>query len=358
MIATAVEKTCILKTAGYAINERVAPSINAKLTDYSPISPASTVKIYEFAEADGFLWAKTVYGWFVVRSMDNGEWWSYGVEGASEVCVDIPGWPGGLIPPVPIAANIGVWVGPGADISELIEFGNQLYAAGYKPAATVYGANEHAKTLYLAGWTIALRPWIGDCPELYGDPVASANKWVDKAISAIGDTPYNWLVLSNECAWPSAEWLKAWIDTAVNKAAEWGVKAIVPVVFNPGAPELDWVATVAQAYRDSPMPACWGMNLYPAKQGVSLSQRDDWTQWTTFRYELYRNTLDGIPMCVTEAARSDGSEAPDFDDIARFVKAYSDDFEWLTLWYDAMPLGHWPDATLRGKLSQLTEALK
>jgi len=94
--------TCIVKTRGFAVNERTDHAVTAPKTEYSPIPPASTVMVYEFWQGPTYLWARNVYGWFAVRA--GSSWWVDGVEGTTETCVDVPGWPDGLPPPAPIVA--------------------------------------------------------------------------------------------------------------------------------------------------------------------------------------------------------------------------------------------------------------
>ena len=96
------------------------------------------------------------------------------------------------------------------------------------------------------------------------------------------------------------------------------------------------------------------MNLYPTIDSMKLTATAGLAAYTTWRYKLYRNQLPaGLPLCATEIAAGQGNEPPDFADIGRFMDMAGDDLLWGTLWYDAVELGHWPNATLRGKVGQV-----
>lgn len=352
------DKLCLVKVGASAVNERTAPSTSAPKTATSPVPAASPVKLLEVREAEGYLWGRSALGWFVIRQ--GASWWVYGIEGATELCDEVDGWPEGLEPPAPIArTEFGLWVGPGADLGELITFGQMLKAAGRTPAATVYGNDQAARALYGEGWTVALRPWIGDCPATWdGAPDANARTWVNRAVDATAGVPRHWLVLSNECGgWPSLDYARDWIAAALDQAARRGVRAAVPVVWNSGAPELHWVPALAPVYHAAPVAAAWGVNVYPVTRGVALAERSLGTLWTTWRWQMYRDALGGLPLIATEAARGDGSERAEISDLGRWAREVDGVFAWATFWYAAMPLGNWGVATLRGRLGELAQAL-
>ncbi len=350
-------KACLLKTFGSAINERTAPSASAPKTATSPIPAGSIVKVFEFASVEGYLFARNEFGWFVTRQGTT--WWVYGVSGATELCQDVPGWPPGLAPPADLVrGSPGVWVGPGANRDELIAFGVQIKAAGYQPAAVVYGEPATAEVLLARGWQVALRAAsVPDCPDMALLPETSAARFAAQVIAAVG-TRAQVVVLANECAWPGAQYVAAWVKAAGHAAAAMGVRALVPVVWNPGAPPLEWVPALAPAYRSGPIALLWGMNVYPARSGVGLAARDGFTAWTTWRWELYRAALAGVPMAITEFARGEGAEPPDVQDIRAWWQQVREAVVWATAWYAAAPLGHWAAANLRGRLGELAGALQ
>ena len=352
------EKTCLVKLGAFAINERTGPSATAPRTPYSPIPAGSIVKILEVAEADGYLWARNYSGWFVIRQ--GTVWWVYGVSGATELCDEIPGWPVGLPPPDPLVrASPGVWVGPGANRDELLRFGAQVRAAG-QPASLVYGEPYTAELLLANGWFVLLRAaGVPDCPDMTLSPVVSAEQFTNAVVNEVGRQSHA-LVGANECTWPSATWARDWVRAAAQTAAGRGVRALVPIVWNPGAPELDWVPVLAPAYRDAPIVVIWGVNTYPVRVGTGLAVRDAYTQYTTYRYELYRHHLRGVPIVITEYARGDGSEPPDFADIRTWWGLVRSQVDVATAWYVSGPpgLGHWIAANLAGRLADLAAALQ
>ena len=351
-------KACLLKTFGSAINERTAPSASAPKTATSPIPAGSIVKVFEFVSAEGYLFARNEFGWFVTRQGTT--WWVYGVSGATELCQDVPGWPPGLAPPADLVRGLpGVWAGPGANRDELLRFGAQVRAAG-QPASLVYGEPYTAELLLANGWFVLLRAaGVPDCPDMTLSPVVSAEQFTNAVVNEVGRQSHA-LVGANECTWPSATWARDWVRAAAQTAAGRGVRALVPIVWNPGAPELDWVPVLAPAYRDAPIVVIWGVNTYPVRVGTGLAVRDAYTQYTTYRYELYRHHLRGVPIVITEYARGDGSEPPDFADIRTWWGLVRSQVDVATAWYVSGPpgLGHWIAANLAGRLADLAAALQ
>jgi len=283
------------------------------------------------------------------------------VSGATELCQDVPGWPPGLAPPADLVRGLpGVWAGPGANRDELLRFGAQTKAAGVQPAATIYGEPYTAELLLANGWFVLLRAaGVPDCPDMTLSPVVSAEQFTNAVVNEVGRQSHA-LVGANECTWPSATWARDWVRAAAQTAAGRGVRALVPIVWNPGAPELDWVPVLAPAYRDAPIVVIWGVNTYPVRVGTGLAVRDAYTQYTTYRYELYRHHLRGVPIVITEYARGDGSEPPDFADIRTWWGLVRSQVDVATAWYVSGPpgLGHWIAANLAGRLADLAAALQ
>jgi hypothetical protein len=348
--------SCLVKLGGFAINERTAPSASAPKTATSPIPAGSLVLITEFTAAEGYLWAHDAFGWFVVRQGTS--WWVTFTAETLEFCIELPGYPTGVQPPNPIVRALpGVWAGPGVNRDELLQFGARVKAAG-QPAATVYGDAYTAELLSANSWFVLLRAaTVPDCPDMAIAPATSAQRFITRVLDAVG-VRAQVIVGANECGWPSAAYARDWVRAAAQTAAARGVRAIAPVVWNPGAPELDWVPVLAPAYRDAPIVVAWALNLYPARANTGLAVRDDFTAWTTWRYEMYRHHLRGVPLVVTEFARGDGSEPPDFADIRAWWALARYQVDVATAWYAAAPLGHWAAANLRGRLGELAKALR
>jgi hypothetical protein len=249
----------------------------------------------------------------------------------------------------------GIWAGPGANRDELVHFGNQLTAAGVRPAATVYGDADTARALHRAGWVVAWRAPVGDCPDNTHPAEISARVWWSTVMAGSGQVTYTWLVISNECWWPSGEYLRDWISEIVDRARAAGVPRIVPTVFNSGAPDLAWsqiLRPVLIKLRDA--GGCIGFNAYPVKPDAGLADYDSWNQYTVYRYELL-DLPTGLPVCITEFAAGDGNQLVDFQDIAGYVRRVNGTVLWATAWYDAMELSAWPRANLRGRLAELAQ---
>lgn len=355
---TAEKGNCIVKLGGTAINERTAPSTSAARTATSPIPAGSLVAVTEFASAEGYLWTRNAFGWFVVRQGTT--WWVTFTEATLEWCLELPGYPSGAQPPNPIVRALpGVWAGPGANRDELLRFGAQVRAAG-QPAATVYGDAYTAELLLANGWFVMRRTVsVPDCPDTALPAEISAASFIGKVVAAEG-VRAQVIIGANECAWPSAAYARDWVRAAAQTAAGRGVRALAPIVWNPGAPELDWMPVLTPAYRSSPIALLWGANIYPVRAGTGLAVRDAYTQYTTWRLELYRDHLRGVPIVVTEYARGDGSEPPDFADIRAWWGLARLQVDVATAWYVSGPpgLGHWVAANLAGRLAYLAAALQ
>ena len=259
--------------------------------------------------------------------------------------------------PEPLTAW-GVWVGPGAWKPELDTFAATMQAAERIPAAVVFGEPDAANYLYDRGWLVIARPFIGDCPYFVNmGAERSAVEWVDKALANLALVNYHWLSLSNECLFPSPEYERDWTAAAIRRAKERGVERLVPHVTGTGGPELDWVPTIMQAYEDvEGIEVCWGLNQYPFYDGVGLDVFSPQTQYTTYRLLLYEHLLP-VPVCVTEFARSWGEDPPVWSEYPAYIARMDGRLLWATAWYDANPLGPWPDATLRGKVGELARVI-
>lgn len=259
----------------------------------------------------------------------------------------------------------GPWVGPGAPRDELLRLGETLSAAGIQPAATVYGEPETANLLYDAGWIVIYRPWIGDCPDNTAPAEVSARVWWAAIQKAIVGVRFTWLSASNECGWPSPEYLRDWILELDTRAHAAGIKHLVPTVFNSGAPEFSWLPVIYPAYQQVQQHGgAFGLNQYPVPQALGMSDMalgeiNAWSIYTTYRYMLMISKLPpGLPIIVTEAARSGGEKPPVWEDVAKYAGIVDGSVRVVTLWYLAMPLSPWQDATIRGQGDQAAAAIR
>ena len=150
---------------------------------------------------------------------------------------------------------------------------------------------------------------------------------------------------------------RGWIGEVIRQAALRRIPRVIPVVWGPGWPGLGEIETLASVYRNAPVQVCWGANLYPATPDIPLDWFDNYTAYTTYRPLLLLDRLSGVPICVTEFARSTGGDPPVFAEYPAFVARLDGRLLWATAWYDAHPLGHWQLATLLGKLAALGTAI-
>lgn len=352
--ATAIAvKNCQLK-ASQVINIRSGPG-----TSYSKVGTIdsnSVLTISEVTQGEGYLWAHHQTGWSAIRS--GSAWWTYGIEGSSEVCSDVTGWPAGLLPPDPVVVSPrqtawGVWVGPGANRDELLQMGRDLQAVGIIPAATVYCEPATATLLYDYGWLVIYRPCVGDCPDMTLNALESARSWWQVITPALVGVRFSWLSASNECIWPSVSWLVQWIGELDRLAAAGGVKRLIPAVYGAGAPELDWVPTLIRAYANTRTQIAWGINSYPVEPNTALCSENSYTSWTTWRLFRYKHLLPGVPIFITEFAAGWGATTPDFSQIACYHSKMDGIVNAATVWYDAIPLTPWQSASLIGQLEAL-----
>jgi len=320
------------------LNLRVAPGVDEAWLGTVPRGAGVWV-LSEPVEHDGDVWA-------YVRASNELEGWGAVVYG------------GTVFLSYSCDTAWGVHVDPGANRDELLRFGRQLQEAGRLPTATVYGAPQTANLLYDAGWLVLARPFIGDCPFFNMGPERSASEWVDRAVVDLELVRYDWLVLSNECLFPDAEYAAAWVAAAVRRAERRGIDALVPTVFGTGGPELKDVPALAAAHHSDTMLVGWGLNSYPFYDGVALDQWDNQTAWTTFRLFLYQAQLGGLPVLVTEVARSWGEDAPVWDEYPGWIRVFDGMVQAVCFWYTAgVDLPAWREANLAGKLDALAQVL-
>lgn len=256
------------------------------------------------------------------------------------------------------ATAFGVWLGPGASRDEAISFGDALLSHGRVPAATVYGERDTATILHDRGWLVAWRPALPDCPDTSQTAVLSARSWWSQWRAASTGVRYAYAVTANECFWKSAEYLRDWMSEIITLSSAAHIR-VIPVVFNSGSPEFDWIPVLSPALAQlQAAHGCIGFNAYPVRVGVPLSRVDDWTRYTTFRWQMM-GLPSGLDVCITEAARGDGAQPADFADLAQFVPLVDGRVRFVTFWYATAPglLPAWRDANLYGKLAQLANAI-
>ena len=190
-------------------------------------------------------------------------------------------------------------------------------------------------------------PWSqfpGDCPNVSMSPYNSAHNRIGYVEQQVGAAQFDAVVLSNECAFPSAAWYSEWAFTALDLCEARGWRCI-PTVWNTGAPDLDWLPDLdalhcAMEARGHP----YGLNVYPY-WNVSLMSGDYRTLYTTWRHRMIQARMQCAPdFFVTELAPDGGGWSPDVQDTAAYIRATWGEFAAYGVWYIGQPLGAWPDA--------------
>lgn len=349
-------KTCALRTTEAGIAVRAGPGTT--YTKLASLALGSTIRVERVTAASGYVWAEHAPGrWSAIYAVASGSWW---VEAGSDdawLCADVPGWAeAGLGDPPGLATAWGLTVITGANRPELADAGETLQAAGRQPAAVVTCDNETADFLVRRGWWVVGRPCysqVGDLPVASLPAADSARARVDAALYNLQGVPVQVVQLTNEWQPASAAYLRDWIIEAVAACDRRAVRCI-PVVFNPGAPDMAWLETLRPAFRAMRASGhLLGYNAYPVS-AAKLAPITPVTVWTAARWRLWRAALgdDLPPVVITEAAEYDGTRPPDLADMAAFARAVDGEVVAVCYWFAGMPLGHWSHATLLGQVRQ------
>lgn len=331
--------TCVL-TSENAINVRVYPNVASQKVDI--ISTGTIVQPSGYADVNALRW---YYVWWPFITPARYVWIADYFSEAGP-CDALP-----VIDPANPPGDLdltawGIWRGPGGQ--DLTQLGNDLKAAGIRPAVTAYADYPALDASWLRVW----RVFAGgrDYPDFLAAPAReSARAWVDLAVDERGTTGYDYLVVLNEPVFPSAQYAHDWIASAIERAAERGVPGLVPVVFASGHPELADVPLIMAAYADAPIPVVIGYNVYPIDTSLGLCAWTNYTQWTTYRWTMYVRYLPaGVRLGFTEIAGWDGNTPFSEAEFACFVRnagRYSEAVAFGTAWYDAV-LGQWAGARI------------
>jgi hypothetical protein len=334
---TATVEACEVYTAlanAPNINIRTLPSTAAQVVDVFPPG-ARTRPLAQYTGDARFTWYKL--WWFGSTA------WMAGVD-AVQIAGDCEALPNEN--PFDVARLVGFKTVPGAKASTLVEFANRLPANTRAVAFTVQDT-ELANALHNAGVFVVFVPWTqfpGDCPNVSMSPYNSAVNRVQYVQQQVGAARFDMVVLTNECAWPSAAWYAEWAFVALDECEARGWRCITHV-WNTGAPDLDWLPALdglhcAIAQRGHG----YGANIYPY-YNVPLMTRDAMTQYTTWRHELIQPMMQCAPeWYVTELAPNGGGWSPRVDDTAAYINATRGAFRAVGVWYTGNALSGWPAA--------------
>jgi hypothetical protein len=356
--------SCAVKVGAYNINLRQQPATGTPVIGRAGAGTVQTV--YEWHEADPYLWAYNGTGWFVTRQID---WWVFGIEGQTERCVDVLGWPGDLVPPVPIVQEpqqtaflIHVEVGASAD--ELAQMYSIMDAHGVVSGVKAVNTLDLCAHALAYGQVCVMRDLIsGDCPNvLAADPVAEAARWlrlIEPRVLPTGLRP-DYIEPMNECNHDDLAWWNAFMLEAVRLAALWDWPPLIVPSLAPGhgdsAMITAWRSALA-ALGDA--GGCFGMHAYSIDNAMGLADGDI---WTAYRHRLLRAQLVGaglgdLDICITEAAAGDGYQPPDLDDFAAWYGTVKDDPHLRLVAAYHAGLGRGALSDLRGRLVELARTI-
>lgn len=248
----------------------------------------------------------------------------------------------------------GLTVTVGADKATARQMVDIVAGAGREPALVVVMDVSMAAAFNDSAYVI-WRPWP-DCPSFDATPADSVRTRLDYIDAVTRFDDFDALQISNECIYPSPQYLNLWTLEALKQARlRYPGKTIIPWVFAPGVFEPSWVPALHDALADMAAHGDMaGLNLYPARANVPLSTRDAWTVWTTWRYELIDAVMepDAMPCwAITEAGAGDGNMALTPADAAAFVRQIDGDVCVVAFWHLSPPGGAWPDANLWDRVS-------
>lgn len=333
--ATAVPNKVCQVRARTALNVRSGPGLSASVV--SLYLPTVDITFTRFADADGYLWGQAAAGWSALYNYDTRAWLVYGLTGVSEICADVPGWPGTLDTPAPIvyerAGHLTVLYHfvPGGNIDELIAAGHVLAARGYPWGALVIDdAPACAKIILTGGRCIARHAWANgqseDCPDVTINPVLAAKTYLpatrdylNRIAALTGRMPYR-VAIANECNFDQgrAAWWGAFVAEAVRLADDWGWPPLIAPQFYAHQPLDDqWVKDSAAGWLALQASGGGvGLHAYSIVDGDGLCALDrTLIQWGA-RYVTQHDQVSrwmvaagagGVELWYTEAARGFGN---------------------------------------------------
>lgn len=243
----------------------------------------------------------------------------------------------------------GALVTVGADKATINDMVSIVEGAGRKSALTIVLDGSIAQTFYGRA-LIIWRIWP-DCPSFSDPPATAAQK---RHALAVALTPHNYfdaIQLLNECVFSDSAYLVAYTRESLRLAhAQWPGKVIVPWVWSSGAIPLNWLDDMRPLLHEMRVSSDWfGVNSYPVRDNIPLSQVDPWTDWTTWRFRMAQAAIpdeDEPLFYISEAGAGMGNMALTPGDAAAFASRVDGDVAVVTYWHLSPPGGAWPLANL------------
>lgn len=257
---------------------------------------------------------------------------------------------------------MGAKITPGGSFDEFMAFADAL-PSGVGAVAFVVQDPQLTARLYATDVYTVFAPWStwpGDCPNMFMSPQASAADRLNYVETMAQGAPFDAIIVSNECQFPSAAYYATWAFAVLDgcDARGW---VCIPHVFSSGTPDLDWLPELDDLH--CAMQArghYFGVNVYSVAD-LPLMSRDGIAPWTTWRWELIKARMHCAPQwMVAELAPGFGYDPPDVGDVAAYIRATWGAFAGVGVWYTSTqptPIG--PAALWRaGDMLRLAELLQ
>ena len=247
----------------------------------------------------------------------------------------------------PFSYRVGFKTTPGATLADLLAFEAALPDNLNAVAFVVQDVGLTTQLYHTDIYTVAV-PWSvfpGDCPNTAMSPVNSARNRLRYVDTRLAGALFDAVVLTNECAWPSAEYYRDWTLEALEGCDERGWTCITHV-WNAGTPDLDWLPVLDDVHCEMEARGhYYGSNIYPVDD-LPLMSREGIAPYTTWRHEMIMERMRCSPeWAITELAPGYGFGPPAVQDTARYLKATQGLFALVGVWYySPIPTPIGPDA--------------
>jgi hypothetical protein len=329
-------KTCQVKLGSFGINLRDIHNVHG--TRLTTIPANNVVVLSEAFQDSVYLWGKTVWngytGWFAIRYYQS--WWVYGIEGNTELCDQIEGWPDNLLPPDPIVRTVtptpyvasptpvlstgivfGVHTVPGGDNSVIMSALNVVQSHGVSFGVKSVNDASICNQVEAAGGVCIYRSLLhGDCPIVTNDPIQEANRWVALMAQDYVGVNATYFELVNECNMDNKQWWNSFITEAVRLSNQRHWRIVIPSL-NPGVGDYAFYAPLRSSLQYLMQSnGCLGVHNY------SIYTPYLWNGdiYTSYRHRMTRNALvqlglSNLDICITEVARLGGGATANEDDF-------------------------------------------
>lgn len=366
--------TCQLR-ALFSINIRTGHGTNYPVVSTWTTDDRDPREFVAFYDGDrDYLWGQGAGGgWSVVYDKPAASWWAAGAVADWEKCPKVEGWPSGLLPPEPFAAEPALlWHAvPNANAMEM-EASYAILAAkdiefGVKP----YADMNACLAALNAGGVCIFRHGAPDCPSGVGevDPVESARQFAnhgDWAASVLRNYDKAYYEPLNECWWgdPSHpttySWWNAWLNEYIDEAQRRNFPKLVIPTLGPANSSLAmYTAWKDVLQRSADMGNLFGEHIYTPYHDLGLCACD---KWLACRHRTDQETrlsigLD-IEVAITEVARGWGNDPVDEADfVCWWGLVRNDSYVRAVAFWTAGMVFPWLNANLDGHMVAIAQQI-